>query len=304
MPNSLCDHAKDIWRAAIDAVRPDLLIAKALGDEAMQRELHRARRILGAGRRQGGGRHERRRRAMPCRRAEQNCRHRQCPGRIGTAPEAHPLARRPPGRQQSSDPGRRGRDRGNPETGREAGPDDVALCLISGGGSALLPAPAAGVTLADKQAVTKLLHACGATINEMNAVRKHLSAFKGGRLAQVFAGRALYSLIISDVIGDPLDVIASGPTAADPSTFGDALAVLDRWRVAGGGRVTNIPPPTTHHPPPVPAAVIEHLQRGARGELTETPKLCRATFTTSSSATTFRPWPPPTIGPASGIRGP
>src|SRR5262249_30988826 len=97
-----------------------------------------------------------------------------------------------------------------------AGPDDVCLCLLSGGGSALLPAPVEGVTLADKQAVTLLLHACGATINEMNAVRKHLSAVKGGRLAQAFRGRALHSLIISDVVGDPLDVIASGPTAADP----------------------------------------------------------------------------------------
>ena len=139
---------------------------------------------------------------------------------------------------------------------REAGPDDVALCLLSGGGSALLPAPAPGVTLADKQDVTRLLHACGATIYEMNAVRKHLSAFKGGRLAQAFAGRAMYSLIISDVIGDPLDVIASGPTAADPTTFGDALAVLERYALRGK----------------TPAKVIEHLERGARGEIPETPK--------------------------------
>src|SRR5439155_12051407 len=99
-----------------------------------------------------------------------------------------------------------------------AGPEDVGLCLLSGGGSALLPAPAEGLTLADKQAVTQLLHACGATINEMNAVRKHLSAIKGGGLAQAFTGKKLVSLIISDVIGDPIDVIASGPTSADPST--------------------------------------------------------------------------------------
>src|SRR5262249_20350970 len=87
---------------------------------------------------------------------------------------------------------------------QSAGPEDVALCLLSGGGSALLPAPAPGLTLADKQVVTLALHACGATINEMNVVRKHVSAIKGGRLAQAFRGRALYSLIISDVIGDPL----------------------------------------------------------------------------------------------------
>src|SRR6185437_2671452 len=111
----------------------------------------------------------------------------------------------------------------------QAGPRDVGLCLLSGGGSALLPAPVAGISLQDKQHVTALLHSCGATINEMNCVRKHLSAIKGGRLAQEFGTRPLFSLIISDVIGDPLDVIASGPTAADPTTFADALAVLDRY---------------------------------------------------------------------------
>jgi glycerate 2-kinase len=139
---------------------------------------------------------------------------------------------------------------------RSAGPNDVALCLLSGGGSALLPAPAEGVTLADKLAVTRLLHQCGATINEMNAVRKHLSAIKGGRLAQAFAGKAIYSLIISDVIGDPLDVIASGPTAPDASTFADALAVLDRFGLRDQ----------------VPAAVLQHLQKGAAGTIAETPK--------------------------------
>src|SRR5439155_18983228 len=89
---------------------------------------------------------------------------------------------------------------------RSAGPDDVGICLLSGGGSALLPAPAEGITLEDKQRITALLHACGATINEMNAVRKHLSDIKGGRLAEVFAGKMLLSLILSDVIADPLDV--------------------------------------------------------------------------------------------------
>ena len=137
-----------------------------------------------------------------------------------------------------------------------ARPDDVGLCLLSGGGSALLPAPVAGVTLEDKQQVTRLLHACGATINEMNAVRKHLSRVKGGRLAEAFRGRALFSLIISDVVGDPLDVIASGPTAADPSTFADALAVLDKYQFAER----------------VPEAVLNHLRAGSRGEVPETPK--------------------------------
>ncbi len=139
---------------------------------------------------------------------------------------------------------------------RQAGTNDVGLCLLSGGGSALLPTPVAGISLADKQHVTALLHACGATINEMNCVRKHLSEIKGGRLAQAFDERPLFSLIISDVIGDPLDVIASGPTAADPTTFADALAVLDRYALM----------------PRVPAAVRTHLERGGDGAFPETLK--------------------------------
>jgi len=138
---------------------------------------------------------------------------------------------------------------------QSSGPDDVAICLLSGGGSALLPAPD-GVSLEDKQAVTKLLHACGATIHEMNAVRKHLSRIKGGRLAETFRGLAFFSLIVSDVVGDALDVIASGPTAADPSTFADALAVLDRY-----GLRSKVP------------AVVAHLERGASGQIPETPKV-------------------------------
>lgn len=137
-----------------------------------------------------------------------------------------------------------------------AGPDDVAICLLSGGGSALLPAPAAGVTLEDKQAVTKLLHASGATIGEMNAVRKHLSRVKGGRLAEAFRGRLLVSLILSDVIGDPLDVIASGPTAPDPTTYADALGVLEKYDLDGRA----------------PAAVVRHLHQGRDGKVSETPK--------------------------------
>jgi len=138
----------------------------------------------------------------------------------------------------------------------QARPDDVALCLLSGGGSALLPAPVEGVSLADKQQVTSLLHACGATINEMNTVRKHLSRSKGGRLAQELRGTALYSLIVSDVIGDPLDVIASGPTAADPTTFADALAVLHKYQLVER----------------TPRSVTGHLQAGVAGQVPETLK--------------------------------
>src|SRR5262249_19335123 len=101
-----------------------------------------------------------------------------------------------------------------------------------------------------------LLHRCGATINEMNAVRKHLSDLKGGRLAQACAAGVLVSLIISDVVGDPLDVIASGPTAADPTAFADALAVLDRHGLL-------------HQ---TPAGGRQHLERGTAGQIPETLK--------------------------------
>lgn len=145
----------------------------------------------------------------------------------------------------------------------QAGPNDVGMCLLSGGGSALLPAPVEGVSLEDKQRVTTLLHACGATINEMNCVRKHLSRLKGGRLAQAFLAHhcPLFSLIVSDVVGDPLDVIASGPTAPDPTSFADALAVLQRYGLWDR----------------VPSSIRAHLERGRDGQIPETPKELPAT---------------------------
>ncbi len=111
---------------------------------------------------------------------------------------------------------------------RQLSVNDLCLVLISGGASALLPAPAPGLSLADKLAVTRLLSAGGATINELNCVRKHLSAIKGGRLARAAGDAPVVALIISDVIDDPLDVIASGPTVADRSTVADALRILER----------------------------------------------------------------------------
>jgi glycerate 2-kinase len=139
---------------------------------------------------------------------------------------------------------------------RDAGRDDLVLALISGGGSALTPAPAPPVTLADKQNVTRLLLAAGATINQLNSVRKHLSLMKGGQLARAADPARVHALLLSDVIGDPLDVIASGPTAPDDSTFADALAVLDRFGVRAQ----------------TPVSVLDRLERGARGEIAETPK--------------------------------
>ena len=109
--------------------------------------------------------------------------------------------------------------------------DDLVICLISGGGSALLPLPLPGLTLADKQALNRQLLNCGATIGEMNCVRRHLSAIKGGRLAAACYPAKVVSLLISDVPGDdPLD-IASGPTVADPTTCADALAILERYAI-------------------------------------------------------------------------
>ena len=130
------------------------------------------------------------------------------------------------------------------------GPDDLALCLISGGGSALLALPAVGVTLADKQAVNKALLGAGATISEMNTLRKHLSAIKGGRLAAAAAPARCVSLVISDVPGDDPAVIASGPTVADPTSFVDARSVLEKYAIAA------------------PASVAAHLAAAAD----ETPK--------------------------------
>ncbi len=134
--------------------------------------------------------------------------------------------------------------------------EDLIICLISGGGSALLTAPRSGITLEELQSTTRLLLHSGATINEMNAVRKHLSAISGGQLAQAASPARLLALIISDVTGSPLDVIASGPTTPDPTTYRDALNVLERYSIVSQ----------------VPAAVLTMLRRGAAGELSETPK--------------------------------
>ncbi len=137
-----------------------------------------------------------------------------------------------------------------------AGADDLVLVLVSGGSSALTPAPAPPITLADKQDVTRLLLAAGANIGQLNTVRKHCSMLKGGQLARAASPARVEALLLSDVIGDPLDVIGSGPTAPDDSTFAEALAVLDRFGLRGRA----------------PSAVVERLERGARGEIPETPK--------------------------------
>lgn len=117
------------------------------------------------------------------------------------------------------------------EIARESGPRDLLLCVISGGASALMPLPVEGMTLEGKKAVTRQMLACGATIHEMNTVRKHLSAIKGGHLAALGAPATVVALILSDVIGDDLSVIGSGPTVLDSTTVDDAAAVLKRFGI-------------------------------------------------------------------------
>jgi glycerate 2-kinase len=133
---------------------------------------------------------------------------------------------------------------------------DLVISVLSGGGSALLVAPAQGVTLKDKQEVTRLLLSCGATIHEINSVRKHLSRIKGGGLARSAHPATVVSLILSDVIGDDLDVIASGPVVPDPSTFHQAEAVLKGYGIWKQ----------------VPKSVRGHIEKGMKGEIEETAK--------------------------------
>ena len=139
---------------------------------------------------------------------------------------------------------------------QDARDGDLVLCLISGGGSALLPAPVDGLTLEDKIAVTDLLLRSGAAIGEVNTVRKHLSRIKGGQLAVAAAPARLAVLVLSDVIGNQIDAIASGPAAPDPTTYADALAILRRYAIEAK----------------MPASALDHLRRGAAGEIPETPK--------------------------------
>ena len=145
---------------------------------------------------------------------------------------------------------------------QEAGEHDLVICLISGGGSALAPAPVPGVSLAHKQNMTEMLLACGATIQEVNAVRKHLSRLKGGQLARLAQPATVLSMILSDVMGDDLSTIASGPTVPDPSTFQDCLRILTRHNLMGTA----------------PGPVVNHLEAGARGTFPETPKVGDSAF--------------------------
>jgi hydroxypyruvate reductase len=133
---------------------------------------------------------------------------------------------------------------------------DLVICLFTGGASALTPALCPGISLDDLRTLTGLLLECGATIHEINTLRKHLSAFSGGRLVEAAAPAPVLSLIVSDVVGDNLDVIASGPTVPDTSTFADCAAILDKFALW----------------PRLPAAIRDRLRAGQDGRIEETPK--------------------------------
>ena len=133
---------------------------------------------------------------------------------------------------------------------------DMIICAFSGGGSALLPAPFPPLTLDQKQETTRLLLECGATINEINSIRKHLSRSKGGWLAKEAYPATVVSLLLSDVIGDRLDVIASGPTVPDESTYSDCIKIIDRYELSDR----------------LPKSVADYFKKGAAGSLSETPK--------------------------------
>ena len=167
-------------------------------------------------------------------------------GRVAVAEAAHPV---PDARGLAA-------AQGIVELVSEAGETDLVVVLISGGGSALLTLPAAGITLEDLMRTNELLLRSGANIQELNTVRKHLSRVKGGQLARLAAPAQVLSLILSDVPGDPLDAIASGPTAPDPTSFQDAARILRRY-----GLWDKVPP-----------GVRAHIEAGVRGEINETPK--------------------------------
>ena len=144
---------------------------------------------------------------------------------------------------------------------KSAGEGDLVIALISGGGSALLPLPAGTITLDEKHALTRKLLECGASIDEINALRKHISLSKGGQMARAAFPATTVNLMLSDVVGDKMDVIASGPFVPDQSTFEDAWAILEKYELRD-----------------IPEAIRSHLQKGREGKIPETPKAGDAVF--------------------------
>jgi len=240
--------AKAIWQAGVDAVRSDRLVREQvrvednwleIGDEAFELDGIDRIVVLGAGK-AGAGMAAGLEQAL----GPEVMRQKQLTGWINVPADCvrpleriHLHAARPAGVNEPTAEGIAGTE----EILRLAAamtPRDLCIALISGGGSALLPAPIEGITLADKLAVTRFLSGAGTPIEELNTVRQPLSRIKGGRLAQVCGAGRLVTMIISDILGDPLDLIASGPTVPCRSTPQDALAVLERY----GARQAGIDP--------------------------------------------------------------
>jgi len=157
---------------------------------------------------------------------------------------------------------------------KQRGERDLVICVISGGGSAIFPLPCEGITLAEKQEITRLLLACGADIKEINAIRKHISQVKGGQLSRIAQPATLITLILSDVIGDPLDSISSGPTSPDQTTFDDCNAILEKYLLLGK----------------IPPAVERHLKSGIQKKIPDTPKHGDPAFTKTHNVIVGSNW--------------
>jgi glycerate 2-kinase len=268
----LRDDALSIWQAAVAAVAPERLINEYIAVEGRQLvvdgepiDLDQIGRIVvvGAGK-AGAGMAA----ALENILGESLLAEKQVTGWVNVPADCvRPLqaiklhAARPAGLNEPTVEGVIGTER-ILEHVASLGPDDLCIALLSGGGSALLPAPEAGITLADKQAVTQHLSAAGANIAEINTVRKQLSRVKGGRLAAACTAGRLVTLLISDVIGDPLDVIASGPTVPDATTPQDALDVLNQFDAWAGGvdsRVFDYLNQKTLRPAPEITAAVRNI---------------------------------------------
>lgn len=244
-PEQLRIDALAIWRAGVEAVDSGRLVrenlrregtALVVGDEILPLDQIRRIAVVGAGKAGAGMAAAVEEVLGPELMAEK-----KLVGWVNVPEDTlRPLTRihlhgaRPAGFNEPTEAGVAGTERILELVG-SLGPGDLCLCLISGGGSALLPAPVEAITLEDKLALTRHLSAAGATIDQLNAVRKQLSRIKGGGLARACRAGRLVSLVISDVLGDPLDVIASGPTVEDSSTPREALEVLERFDARQAG---------------------------------------------------------------------
>jgi glycerate 2-kinase len=267
----LRDHARRIWLAGVETVKADALMARWVRRDAerlttgqRQRDLASIDRIVVVGAGKAGAAMAG---ALEDALGDGLLEAKQVSGWINVPEDCvrslrriHLHGARPAGVNEPTEAGVEGAER-ILELLAGCTERDLAICLISGGGSALLPCPVEQISLAEKQAVTRFLSGAGANINELNCVRKRLSRVKGGGLARASRAGALISLIVSDVIGDPLDVIASGPTAEDTGTFREAQTVLEKFGAA---------------PPEVSRSLLDFIAHQAEAEAAG--KLVRAPF--------------------------